>query len=655
MKAPGSARPVGVDHGLQRTAWRFPRAGIVLAVLAVGCGIWWWLSREPRLPPGRAALWDDATDPLPPDPSIGSGKNFLAYANERITRRSQYVTMRDGVRLAVDSYLPKSLAPGKRLPTLLCQTRYYRQIELRWPFSRFRQPPASEYPQFWVLYDYAFVLADVRGTGASFGSRAAELSPDEVADGAELVNWIVAQPWSDGEVGAYGVSYMGSAAELLLTTMHPAVKAAAFLSSPYDFYQDSLMPGGIPWRAFSRQWSDANDVLDRNQLGGLASWRQAFAVRGVWPVDSDVDHKMLQAAVAEHAKNHHLFEELRRVTFRDDRLGAYSFDELSPSSFREKAVATGVAIYNLGGWFEMSAAGAAINRFHSVPNPGSRLTLGPWTHERVEISPGRERRALRFYEKWDVVRFFDYHLKGIRRPLDPNPVHYWTLVEEKWKSSATWPPAGVRDVEYYFAANHALSNREPLEGGNDSYTVRTDVGRGVYTRWDLSNVGSGRGYVQTNPGDAHLLVYDSAPLSGATEVTGDPELTFWLTSSATDGQFFVYLEDVDPNGRITYVTEGLLRALDRGVLQGPFPYVAPGAWHSFRRADARPLIPGEAAEVKINLMPVSYLFRPGRRIRIALAGADKDHFDPLPGPPPEWHILRDRAHPSRVRLPVIRP
>jgi predicted acyl esterase len=106
-------------------------------------------------------------------------------------------------------------------------------------------------------------------------------------------------------------------------------------------------------------------------------------------VDSDVDRKMLQAAVAEHPKNHHLFEELRRVTFRDDRLGAYSFDYLSPSSFREKAVATRVPICNLGGWFEVSEASAAINRFHSVPNPGSRLTLGPWTHQRVEISPGR--------------------------------------------------------------------------------------------------------------------------------------------------------------------------------------------------------------------------------------------------------------------------
>ena len=105
MRAPGSARPIGADRGLRRAArFRVRRAGIVLAVLAVCGGIWWWLSRASPLPPGRAAIWDDATDPLPPNPSIGSGKSFLEYANERITRRSQYVTMRDDVRLAVDSY-----------------------------------------------------------------------------------------------------------------------------------------------------------------------------------------------------------------------------------------------------------------------------------------------------------------------------------------------------------------------------------------------------------------------------------------------------------------------------------------------------------------------------------------------------------------------
>ena len=105
MKALGSERPIGADRGLQRAArFRVPRAGIVLAGLAVCAGIWWWLSRAPTLPRGRAAIWDDATDPLPPNPSIGSGKSFLEYANERITRRSQYVTMRDDVRLAVDSY-----------------------------------------------------------------------------------------------------------------------------------------------------------------------------------------------------------------------------------------------------------------------------------------------------------------------------------------------------------------------------------------------------------------------------------------------------------------------------------------------------------------------------------------------------------------------
>jgi uncharacterized protein len=136
-------------------------------------------------------------------------------------------------------------------------------------------------------------------------------------------------------------------------------------------------------------------------------------------------------------------------------------------------------------------------------------------------------------------------------------------------------------------------------------------------------------------------------------VTGDPQVTLWLTSSASDGQFFVYVEDVDPNGKIAYVTEGLLRGVHRRVATEAPPYIVQGAWHSYRYGDALPLVPGEAAELKIDLLPISYLFRSGHRIRIALAGADKDHFDPLPGPPPEWRVLRDPAHPSRVVLPVI--
>jgi putative CocE/NonD family hydrolase len=63
--------------------------------------------------------------------------------------------------------------------------------------------------------------------------------------------------------------------------------------------------------------------------------------------------------------------------------------------------------------------------------------------------------------------------------------------------------------------------------------------------------------------DRRLLTYTSAPLTDDVEITGHPVVTLYVASTATDGAFYVYLEDVDENGRVTYVTEGQLRALHR--------------------------------------------------------------------------------------------
>ena|SRR5215469_2784802 len=72
-----------------------------------------------------------------------------------------------------------------------------------WPFQR----------KLFLAQGYAWLDVDVRGTGASFGHRAYPWSPDEIRDGAEVIDWIVRQPWSNGKVGAIGTSYDGGAAD----------------------------------------------------------------------------------------------------------------------------------------------------------------------------------------------------------------------------------------------------------------------------------------------------------------------------------------------------------------------------------------------------------------------------------------------------------
>ncbi len=118
---------------------------------------------------------------------------------------------------------------------------------------------------------------------------------------------------------------------------------------------------------------------------------------------------------------------------------------------------------------------------------------------------------------------------------------------------------------------------------------------------------------------------------------------------------FVYLEDVDESGRVTYVTEGTLRLLQRKVSTGTTPYKQFIPYHSFRKKDASPVVPGELMELKFGLLPTSMLFKKGHRIRVAVAGHDKSVFARTPSTgTPTISIERSKRHASFIELPVMR-
>jgi uncharacterized protein len=148
---------------------------------------------------------------------------------------SRYVTVSDGTRIAVDVWRPTGLAPGARVPTITDMGRYRRALE---------RPGGVEGDQNFGLASayaaagYAYVTADARGTGASFGTLTAELGAQMIRDYGELVDWIAAQPWSNGRVGATGVSYSGDTAIKLAALGRPALKAIAPVSYDFDAYED---------------------------------------------------------------------------------------------------------------------------------------------------------------------------------------------------------------------------------------------------------------------------------------------------------------------------------------------------------------------------------------------------------------------------------
>jgi len=112
---------------------------------------------------------------------------------------------------------------------------------------------------------------------------------------------------------------------------------------------------------------------------------------------------------------------------------------------------------------------------------------------------------------------------------------------------------------------------------------------------------------------------------------------------------------VAPDGRVTYVTEGMLRGLMRKVSTATPPYRINYPYHSFLKADGQPLVPGKVATLQFQLLPTSVLFRKGHRIRLALAGADKDTFLRIPAQGEvTWTVHRGgNALASFIDLPVV--
>jgi hypothetical protein len=141
---------------------------------------------------------------------------------------SLYVKMHDGVEIAVSLYLPKDRKANDRVPVLMRTTRYWREPQKTRMLNmllalHLARPSFVTDPQVKYFNErrFAVLLVDARGSGASGGHRALEFSPAEVADMGEVAAWAAAQPWSNGHVGTFGVSYEGNTAELAAVPGQP--------------------------------------------------------------------------------------------------------------------------------------------------------------------------------------------------------------------------------------------------------------------------------------------------------------------------------------------------------------------------------------------------------------------------------------------------
>lgn len=551
------------------------------------------------------------------------------------------VPLRDGVRLAVDVLLPAGPDEQERYPALVRVTRTWRTIR--------GAPPGPE-ERFFLRHGYAFVKADARGSGASFGSRPGPWSPEEREDGVELLRWIAAQPWSDGRIGAIGQGYDGSAAELLAAAAPGLCRAVVSRFSIFDAYQEWLFPGGVPALAPVAAWSEAVNAFDRNQW----PFPSDGSPLGVRPLDEDVSEQLLEEALAAHKANPALLPQLIRAACRDDRLEPTGLtpDQLSPHSAWTGAAA--VPLLLRAGWHDGATAAGVLRRFQAGTGE-FRAAIGPETRSWPGM-PGQSgfgaESAVEFEiaGEWaEALRFLDRHVRGPAPDATPDRLlFYFTLGERRWKWTRSWPPGGVERRSFYPGSDGRLDLEPEAERGRQALPVEAGCTRGPANRWRTVELffRSRRGLAIEEVG--RRLVWLGAPLEHPLEITGTPVAHLRVLPSGEDALLFLYLDALAPGGALLPLTEGALRATHRPAAgRGP-------EMRSFLRLDFTPLKPGEELLHSFELQPISVLVPAGHRLRLSLAGSDRDAFaPPAKEAAQELHLLLGGAEPTRVDLPVV--
>lgn len=584
-------------------------------------------------------------------------KNVMTAAGLKQSS-SFYVTMRDGTKINVNLVLPQSLGKEEKIPAVLECTRYATGHATSFVGKAMINLGIikDEMPVFLselLKTKHAYVYVQARGSGASFGKRNIEFSKEEINDYGEILDWITEQSWSNGKVGAYGISYMSNTAELTSSLKNPALKAAALLYGDFNPMATTTLPGGLFSSEFLKRFSDGNIQDDNNTYNNLF-------IKGLKPVDGDSKEKLLKEAVAEHKNNYNVYESMKNITYYDDVISNnYAGESLAPYNYKKQIEEANVPFYVRIGWQDAATVNGALERFCTYKNK-QELVIGPWSHGGYYYCDPYIKNTFSIEELQksqadEVIAFLDQYIKNdADNKKGASQIKYYTYGEEKWKSSDKWPVDGFKDKTLYFDSNQTLKDIKPENiDGKDSYKVDFSSTSGKSSRWQTNYGGGEISYKDMKDRDKKLLTYTSEVLEKDVEITGVPVVTLNLASTAEDGAFITYLEDVSPNGEVTYITEGELRAIHRNISNKDLGYNVVGPEHSFEKKDGKLLISGQNTELKIGMQATSVLIKKGHKIRIAITGSDIDNFDNIcEKEAPTIEVQRNSINSSYVELPV---
>jgi uncharacterized protein len=573
---------------------------------------------------------------------------FFAAENYPVkVQRDVSVKMRDGVTLRGDIFRPD--AEGK-FPVLLQRTPYRRAT---WGYD-------VDFAQRAAAHGYVVFLQDVRGRYTSDGEWYPFLHESE--DGYDTIEWIAAQPYSDGRVGMFGGSYVG-ATQMLAAIAHPPHLAGICpVVTASDYHNGWTYQGGAFEQWFDQSWTSglAQDTLAR-QIERMPSAPEEVNVLPLtsYPIFNGNPASVINVSASTIAP--YFLDWLSHPSY-DDYWRRWSIEE-HYADIRVPALHTAA-------WYDIFLGGSLHNyvglKTHAATEEarkGQRLLVAIGGHSgdgrkigEVDFGP----EADKFNEGEVTLHWYDFLFKGARNEFATGKaVKIFVMGIDQWRDEDDWPLARAKSTKYFL---HSQGRANTTRGDGSLSIVTPGAEPSDQFLYDpakpVPTIGGplccDGDHLAPGPRDQRsveerddVLVYSTPPLDHDLEVTGPVRLEFFAASSAVDTDFTAKLLDVAPDGTAINLTEGILRARYRDS-----------------QATSAPLVRGQAYPFSIDLWATSNVFRAGHRLRLELSSSNFPRFDRNlnTGEPAAssatWvtatnTILHDKTHPSALTLPVV--
>ncbi|MCL1897160.1 MAG: CocE/NonD family hydrolase [Clostridiales bacterium] len=518
------------------------------------------------------------------------------------------IPMRDGVILYADLISPAGAGAG--VPAILLRTPYTARSA---GFIRMFTDLLAE-------AGYHVLVQNCRGTWGSGGEWFPFGSDRE--DGLDTLDWMARQPWFNGSLGMFGVSYWGFAqlacgpgAPDCLKALVPQMAASRL----YNVYRR----GGIFSFLLTLSWNYSTFVTQRK--GGMLSQTVSY-YKGLRSLAKGFSH--LPVSEADSVALGFTSPFFQGALMDEDPADDF-WSSIDYSSITSQITAP---VHFVAGWYDFFLPDELAD-YRALRDAGRNpyLTIGPWTHA-SGVKEG-------FFES---LAWYEAYLKGDKSNLREKPVKVCVMGTDEWACMESWPPK-YEACNLYLHGEGGLSEAPPGTGAAPSRYWYDPADPTPYVGGAIVTPDPGPRNNTKLESRADILTFTSGPMEKDMTIMGPVSAGLFVRSTLEHTDYYVRLCDVSPDGkRSTNICEGITR-------------LKPGA-----PKDGDGII-----NATITLTDTAYCFKAGHRIRIQVSsGAHPLFLRNLGTGEPDGtgvimqaadqEIFHDAGRRSAITLPMIK-